>query len=140
MDVFFAEISTINDLLKKLKGNVENISQLQESVVSMKGYGDGEEQVQMDRLASECKLIMESVKKRTKAIELENVQLPPSHPSLSMRTTQHAQVKQKFLDFLRMYNETERDFSMRVKEQMERSIRSSKLTPTLICTVAGPVV
>ena len=57
-----------------------------------------------------------------------------------MRTTQHAQVKQKFLDFLRMYNETERDFSMRVKEQMERSIRSSKLTPTLICTVAGPVV
>lgn len=124
MDVFFAEISTINDLLKKLKGNVENISQLQESVVSMEGYGDGEEQVQMDRLASECKLIMESVKKRTKAIELENVQLPPSHPSLSMRTTQHAQVKQKFLDFLRMYNETERDFSMRVKEQMERSIRS----------------
>lgn len=124
IDVFFAEISTINDLLKRLKENVEIIVQLQESLVSMEGYGDGGEQVQMDRLASECKLIMESVKTRTKAIELENARLPPSHPSLIMRATQHGQVKQNFLDFLRMYNETEREFSMRVKEQRERSIRS----------------
>ncbi|KAG5457885.1 MAG: t-SNARE [Olpidium bornovanus] len=42
---------------------------------------------------------------------------------MAIRTSQHGQLKKKFMDFLLMYNEVEREHSAQVKQQMEAQIR-----------------
>ncbi|KAF9102185.1 Plasma membrane t-SNARE, secretory vesicle fusion [Mortierella sp. AM989] len=127
MNVFFGEVTSIQDDIAKLEQNITKIEELHE--VSVNSVSTEEQAVranrQLEEITSDTSQLSNRIKKRIKDIELANLGLGNS-PDIQIRRTQAVTLKDKFLTSLRRYQTAESEARKKYQGRMERQIKIVK--------------
>ncbi|OZJ05894.1 hypothetical protein BZG36_00892 [Bifiguratus adelaidae] len=121
-DAFFEEIGLLKLAIKDIGVQISLIEDHHSRSLAHTSDREQERNAkELEALMDETQKMNQNVKKRIKALELQNARMKnsPDHP---MRLTQIGQLKDRFLDTIRRFQNVERDFRKRYRAQIERQI------------------
>ncbi|KAF9920420.1 Plasma membrane t-SNARE, secretory vesicle fusion [Linnemannia zychae] len=127
MNVFFGEVTSINEDISKLEQNIIQIEELHDiSLNSVSGEDQASRTArQLENITADTIQLSNRLKKKIKDIELANLRLAQS-PNIQIRRTQAASLKEKFLKTLRRYQTSESEARKKYQGRMERQYKIVK--------------
>ncbi|TFY81769.1 hypothetical protein EWM64_g2243 [Hericium alpestre] len=122
MAEFYAEINTIQDMIRQFESNVSRVSEMH-----ARSLGSLEESEQntaiLDELVSETRNLSNQIKNRIQ--DLEKQPVPPGQ-DLRIRKNQTSLVRTKFVEAVQNYQQVEQQYRRRYKERVERQFKIVK--------------
>ncbi|KAI7880308.1 t-SNARE [Lichtheimia hyalospora FSU 10163] len=123
---FFREIEDVKELIRRINLNISDIEELHgSSLINISDEQMSENTRRLELLSSETTKLNNEAKKKIKAVELSNAQLPDTGDK-PMRVTQHAALKKRFIETIQRYQDIERTYQQKYRQRVERQIRIVK--------------
>ncbi|KAL1921594.1 uncharacterized protein VTP21DRAFT_11310 [Calcarisporiella thermophila] len=126
MGQFFDEVEGIKADIQDVNEDILKIDQLHGVILNTIEHNEHERITrQLDSLLAQVKRKNTKLKDRIKAMELSNSKMKPSG-DLQIRKTQHSNLKKKFMETIRKFQDIERVHQEKYRNRMERQIRIVK--------------
>jgi len=127
MTSFFEEIGSIQDAIKSLNSNIQQISDLHARSLTTLSDDAQHTQIanQLTNLQGETSRLTNNLKNRIKLLESSTSRLPPS-PDTNVRRTQEGAVKKRFMEAIQNYTQVEKVSRDKMKQRMERQFKIVK--------------
>ncbi|KAI9320429.1 t-SNARE [Dichotomocladium elegans] len=126
-EAFFREIEEIKELVQRINTNISDIEELHgASLVNISEEQMSENAHRLEMLSNKTNKLNNLAKKKIKAVELSNAQLPANSGDRPMRVTQHAALKKRFIETIQRYQDIERTYQQKYRQRVERQIRIVK--------------
>ncbi|KAH8921017.1 t-SNARE [Atractiella rhizophila] len=127
MQSFFEEIGSIQDAIKTLNANINQIQELHNrQLTTLDSAGDaGDISGQLQSLQTSTSRLTNNLKNRIKLLETATSRLPPSGDT-NVRRTQEGAVKKRFMEAIQNYQGVEKQSRDKYRQRMERQYRIVK--------------
>ncbi|KAI9488270.1 t-SNARE [Zychaea mexicana] len=126
MDAFLVEIDQVRKEIANVNNDIDAVERLHNTALA--SYNDDQWQYharELEQLQESVRAQNATIKNRITAIERTNAQ--SNNPGESkMRRTQSENVRKRFLDTIRRYQEIESDYRHKYRQRVERQIRIVK--------------
>ncbi|KAL1920562.1 uncharacterized protein VTP21DRAFT_939 [Calcarisporiella thermophila] len=126
MQAFFNEVEDIKIAIKEINEDISRVDELHSVSLDTVDPKQGEwVRQQLDALLAQIKRKNAKLKEKIKSMEIENAKMKDSG-DLQIRKTQHANLKKKFMETIRRFQDIEHTHQGRYRMRIERQIRIVK--------------
>ncbi|CAG8566349.1 10819_t:CDS:2 [Diversispora eburnea] len=122
VNVFFDEISTIQEMIKQAQENINRINELHSRSLGTISEDESSKQ-QLEALTSNTRKILTEIKDKIRKLESVNLGLPPNTGDLGVRNAQTENLRKKFMETLGDYQKMEYQNRQKYRARMERQYR-----------------
>ncbi|KAF8636678.1 hypothetical protein AX17_003484 [Amanita inopinata Kibby_2008] len=118
---FLAEITSVQDSIDQLNGNIAIVATLHSRMANVLDDGPSRDAAQLDMIKAETRSLANSLKDRIK--KLETI---PAGPEAKIRRNQVSLLRSKFLEAIQNYQKVEQEYRLRSRQRVERQLKIVK--------------
>ncbi len=145
MSSFFAEVSSIQDEIKHLQANVNDVSELHSRrLATTDEQQQADSAARLAQLTAQTQGVTNSIRNRITRLNEDNKRSAKGDPDFNTRKLQIGTLQNSFKRALEEYNQVEKKSRDKYRQRMERQIRIGKLNRwvwrarAMECSLQGP--